>query len=275
MEGWIMPQQRHEIMVLVQNPPEFVSWPRAEKLGFYENVVSWHKYIAELMRSGEVTRAWGAEKIPGRVRANATKTVLIAIYNATFSRFTELISRDPLWDTALYEGPILKSIEGDYDDDLARFRREREYLQKKLGRRLAAEVVTFQGPRPEVRPGGDLEVLVISKNTPGYHDLSDEAKLAETEKVLQMHDYHQPLREAGIITDEWGTYQNCGFGVWSGAVSASGIWLTRVNSYDEFDIVFQTNPVRDSSLVRTVVLVPFEESRRRAEEELQAARNRP
>jgi hypothetical protein len=109
-------------------------------------------------------------------------------------------------------------------------------------------------------------VLVTSSNTPGYLDLSDEEKLAQTEKVLQMHDFHEPFRKNGVIT-EWGTYQNCGFGVWAGPNSAKGVWITRVHSYDEFDQIFQSNPVRNISRVFTVVLVPFEESWRRAKQQ--------
>ena len=269
-----MPQEPYETMLLVQNPPEYITWPQSEKLAFYENVVRWHEYISELMKAGEVTRAWGAEKLPGRVRPNATKTLLIAIYKTTFARFTELITRDPLWDSAWYQGHILKSIEGDYEDDVKRVGRQRASLEKKLGKKLTKLAAKYQGKRPDIKPGGDIDVLVSSTNEPAIGLLSEEERLAQDELVLQMHDYHQPFREAGIIVHDWGTYQNCGFGVTDGANRQRGVYITRVNSYDEFDDFFQAHPRRVVSIVHTVVLVPFEESCRRAEQELKETRER-
>jgi hypothetical protein len=269
-----MAEQRYEIMVLIQNPPEYLSWPRPEKLAFYENVVRWHDYIQKLMKAGDVTRAWGAEKLPGRVRFVGTKILLIAIYKTTFGRFSELLTQDPLWDSAWYEAPILKSIAGDYEDDLKRYQRQRSFLEEKLSRKLPKPVVDYQWETPRIKSGGRMEVLVLSKNSPGYQDLSDEEKLMESEKILQMHNYHRPLRESGVIAEEWGTYQNCGFGVWAGGNVAEGVHITRVNSYDEFDAVFLSDPVRNISRVHTIVLVPFEESRRRAQADLKVARTR-
>jgi hypothetical protein len=269
-----MSAEVHEILALVQNPPEYLSWHKREKSEFYENIVKWHEYINDLMKTGEVTIAWGAEKLPGRVRSNPTKTLLIAIYKTTFERFSELITQDPLWDYGWYEAPILKSIEGDYEQDVERVNRQRAYLEKKLGRKLPEVVAEYQGEIPQIEPGGDIEVLVLSRNTPDYEALSEEAKLEQDEKVLQMHSYRKPLREAGIIAKDWGTYQNCGFGIAEGPTVASGAHIVRVNTYDEFDIVFLSDPIRNISYVRTVVLVPFKESWRRALYDLKAARAR-
>ena len=272
--GERMPEETHEILVFVQNPPDYLSWSKPQKLEYYENVVRWHEYVSRLMAVGEVTKAWGAEKLPGRVRPIATKTLLIAIYHTTLTKFSELIARDPLWDSAWYQAPILKSIETDYETDLARYKRQRTRLEEKLGKKLPKAVLQYTDSIPKVRPGGTIEILVTSGNTPGYLDLSDEERLEEEEKVVQMHDYHRPLREGGVIVDEWGTYQNCGFGVWAGPNSAKGVYIVRVSSYDEFDDVFISDPVRNISRVQTVVLVPFQESWQRAERELLAARER-
>jgi len=88
--------------------------------------------------------------------------------------------------------------------------------------------------------------------------------------VLQMHDYHRLLRETGVITHEWGHLQNCGFGVWAGGTRNSGAYIVRTNNYNEFDNFFQADPIRADVRVHTIVLVPFEESQKRAEREFEA-----
>ena len=269
-----MANEKYDILVFAQNPEGFLSWNNAQKLKFYEATLKWHDYIADLRDKGEVTHAWGAQRLPGRVRPISTKTLLIAIYRATFDRFSELIAKDPLWDLAWYEAPILKPIEDDYEDDLARYNKRKALIEERLGKKIPMSIVTFQGDRPEIKAGGDLEVLTFMRNEPHFGLLSDEQRLEADEHVLQMHDYHRPLREMGIVPESWGTYQNCGFGVWAGGNRAAGVYLWKVNNYDEFDILFQTDPVRPDSRVRTVVLTPFDESRRRSEEQLKDARRR-
>jgi hypothetical protein len=81
-----------------------------------------------------------------------------------------------------------------------------------------------------------------------------------------MHDYYTPFRDD--VMQEWGTYQNCGFGITEGPTSAKGIWIASVESYDQFDQLFQIQPMRNNSRVFTYILVPFEESWKRSKEEL-------
>lgn len=262
-----MADQKYQILNMAHNPPDFPSWPNDQKRDFYKRVVEWHDYISGLMKDGHVLRAWGTQKMPGRVRAHGTKTALVALYEATFDKFSELVIKDPLWNSAIYMSPILKSIEGDYEDDLRRFESQKSYLEMKTASLFGEPVVKFRGTRVNIAPGGTIEVLVGSGNTPGWHDLSDEEQLPIYEKVLQMHDYFTPFREANVVS-EWGTYQNCGFGILEGPTSAKGIWIAKVNSYDEFDELFQVNPMRNNSNVFTYILIPFDESRKRAKEEL-------
>jgi hypothetical protein len=175
-------------------------------------------------------------------------------------------------DNGLHWGPILKSLEGDYESDLERYSRQRTYLEEKLGSKLPKPVLKYPHKMPKLTKGGELEILVQAGNTVGYLDLSDELRLNVFEKVVQMHDYHSRLRQAGKIVSEWGTAHNCGVGMDDKPTSAKGIVIYRVSSYDEFDDIFIADPVRDISVVSTIVLIPFDESRRRAAQQVQTAK---
>ena len=83
----------YETMVIIQNSEDYFSWPRGEKLRFYEKAVEWHDYISGLMNTGEVTKARGTQKLPGKIGPNPTKTMLIAIYKTTYDRFSEASSQ--------------------------------------------------------------------------------------------------------------------------------------------------------------------------------------
>jgi hypothetical protein len=266
-------EQVQNWLVYVSNPDEFVSWPRAEKIRFYQKVVDWHTYIARLRRQGFVERAWGAQKILGeQTLPIAKKTILVAKYKASVDKFSQLITEDPLWNHAVYYAPMLKSIEGDFEDDLARYNRVRERLELKLGRKLPAAQIKFQEQIPDVRPGGELEFLVTMRNGPGFADLTDEEKLAVEERVLQFHDYHAQLRQRRIITDDGACYPIWGFGMRKESAAMSGYWIVNVRTYDEFSALLLMDPLLVVMVHITVPLLPFEESQARAKRELTAAR---
>ena len=65
-----------------------------------------------------------------------TKAMFIAKYHATADEFTDLTMQDPLWNYAVYYAPMLKSMEGGYEDDLARYNRVRVRLEAKLGKKF-------------------------------------------------------------------------------------------------------------------------------------------
>jgi C1A family cysteine protease len=271
--GRPMTDEIHNILVFNQTPDAFLTWSNEQKLAYYERTVKWHEYISDLMKTGEVSKAWGTMKLPGRVRPIATRSVLVAIYTTTLERFSQLITQDPLWDLAWYEAPILKSIEGDYEDDVERHKRVRARIGKKLGKKLPDPVINYEGEIPDVEPG-EIEALVHMRNEPDFGLLSDENRLAQDERVLQMHHFHQQLRNKGIIANEWGTYQNCGFGVWAGGSRAGGVMHYKVKSYTDYDNLFQSDPVRGDSRVRTLVLLPFQTSWEREKQQLEHARRR-
>src|SRR5262245_47222872 len=116
---------RYEIMTMVSNPDNYLSWPAADKVNFLNRVVRWHDYVDRLKQDGHVSDAWGSQTLQGMRYNVATKFLLIALYNVTLDQYSELISQDPLWHYGVYNAPILKSIEGDYEDDFARYSRIR------------------------------------------------------------------------------------------------------------------------------------------------------
>lgn len=266
-------EEKYQIMSMVTNPDTFVSWSAADKLRFYDKAAQWHEYIADLQRDGHVQDAWGTQKIPGMAFNLAAKVTLIAMYHVTLDQYTDLIIRDPLWNFGVYHAPVLKSIEGDYEDDMARNKRIRDRLTK-AGKKLPKPLVKFLDADkiPNVKPGGKLKVLVTLRNAPGYANLPDEQKLVIDERVLQMHQYHQILRDRKIIINEWGCYQNWGFAQADQDVAQAGRHIFQVNTYDEFDALHQLDPEVPLCSVRTMVLVPFEQSKKRAQDAIGLAK---
>jgi hypothetical protein len=268
-------QDYQEWNVYVSNPPDFLSWSSRKKLQFYERGVAWHDYIADLQEQGFVSTAWGTEKILGSgLSPVTTKTMYVARYTASVNDFNRLITEDPLWDFGAYYAPMLKSIEGDYEDDLARYHRVRGRLEAKLGRELPEPQLKFADPIPEIQPGGSLQFLVTMTNGPGYADLTDEERLSIDERVLQFHDYHQQLRERRVIVDDGACFPIWGYNMVKDVRGMCGYTIFEVNSYDEFSDVLLPNPLLLVMSHMTVALVPFEKSRRRAERELKTARGR-
>lgn len=260
-------------LVYITTPENFVSWPRAEKVRFYEKVVDWHDYIETLQDRGHVEGAWGSQKILGEQSTPiTTKTVLVAKLNASPDKFSQILAEDPLWNYGVYYAPMLKSIEGDYEDDLARFNRVRDRLQARLQTALPEPQLKFQEAVPEVKPGGKLDFLVTMRNGPGYIDHSDEARLAIEERVLQFHDYHNQLRQRGIIVDDGACFPIWGYGMRKEAIAMSGYWIVRTSTYDEFSSVLLADPLLVVMTHLTIALIPFEESQRRATRDLKAAR---
>lgn len=112
-------QQRHEfsykqstdrfqIMAMVSNPDDFVSWPHEQQVRFYEKAVKCHKWIADLQRNpdpgrGFVTEAWGTQTIPG-MAVNPSKLLLIALFDATFDQFSKLLTTEDAFDPGRDQG---------------------------------------------------------------------------------------------------------------------------------------------------------------------------
>ena len=177
----------------------------------------------------------------------------------------KLLPKDPLWDYCLYETPLLKSIAKDFEDDLRVYQQNRAYLESKE-KKLAPPVTKYPGEIPPLQPGGDLEFMVTSQNSVGFQDLGDDDKLEVLERVIQMHDYRAQLRQSGIIAEEWGTHQHCG--------DVRAVLRYKVKDYNEFDVALVADPVRWDSVVHVMMLIPFEESRKRAKQELEEAKQR-
>jgi hypothetical protein len=167
---------------------------------------------------------------------------------------------------------MLKSIEDDYEDDLARYRRVRSRLEARLGRKLPKPQVKFQEEVPKIKVGGKLEFLVTGRNGPGYPEMSDEERLAIEERVLQFHDYHSRLREKRILVDEGACCPIWGFGMMNVGAPMSGYVVMKVNSYDEFQSILLADPLFVVMFHMMVALVPFDNSRKRAERELHNAK---
>jgi hypothetical protein len=268
-----MASSQTQFLVYVGTPENFTSWPRPEKVRFYAKAVEWHKYIAKLKKEGHVERAWGVQKILGEApNPVGTKAMFIAKYNATADEFSDLITRDPLWNYAVYYAPMLKSMEGDYEDDLARYNRVRVRLETKLEKKLPKAVVNFEEEIPNIKPGGKLQFLVTMRNGPGYVDLSDEQRLSIEERVLQFHDYHGKLRERKIIVDDGACFPIWGFNMKKEGAAMAGFWVLNVNTHDEFSSLILMDPLTVVMLHMTVELIPFEESANRATRELKSAR---
>ena len=111
-------------------------------------------------------------------------------------------------------------------------------------------------------------------NEPEFGLFFDEERIEQNKRVLQMHGYHKPLRDAGIIANDWGIYPNCGFGLSVAGNRQQGVMLYRVKSYDDFDKLFQSDSLPGDSGVQTIVLIPFEESMKRSLQDLKNAKNR-
>jgi hypothetical protein len=269
----ISSEQTQQWLVYIANPDSFVSWASVDKLRFYDRVAAWHDYIDRLTKQGYIEKAWGAQRIIGTQMAPInTKTMLVAKYKASVDKFSELITEDPLWNFASYYAMMLKSIEGDYEDDLGRYKRVRARLEAKLNRKFPEPVIAFQEEVPEIKPDGDLEFLVTMHNGPSYIDRSDEEKLLIEERVLQFHDYHQQLRRRRIIVDDGACYPIWGFGMIRQAAAMSGYWMLKVNSYDEFSSLILADPLLVVMVHMTIALLPFAESRLRAQQDVKAAR---
>jgi hypothetical protein len=265
--------QRYDIMSMVSNPDDFLAWPETNKMKWYQKVIEWHDYIARLQRNGLVGDAWGTQSISGMTYKVATKTSLIAMYHTTFDQYSELITEDPLYNYGVYHAPILKSIEGDYEDDLARYHRIRARLLAR-GKVLPEPAIEFLDANaiPNINPGGKVQVLFGLSGTPFYPNLPEERKLELDELVLQMHQYHRILRDRGIIIREWGCYQYLGHTQEFPPAPQAGRSIVQVNSYREFDQLFLLDPLVLSAVTRTIVLVPFEASRERAKVVLENAK---
>jgi hypothetical protein len=265
--------ETHRWNVYVGNPADFVSWPLADKVRFYEKAVEWHDYIAALKERGHVERAWGVQKVVGSAQSPVrTKTMMVAQFSATADEFSQLITEDPLWNYGVYYAPMLKSIEGDYEDDLERYHRVRARVQAKLGTTMPEAQLKFRDEIPAIKPGGKLEFLVTMTNDASYGGLSDEARLAIDERVLQFHDYHRQLREQKIIVDDGSCYPVWGFNMEKFLRPMDGYMIVRVNSYDEFSSVLLPNPLLVVVAHMTVALIPFDESRKRSRQELTSAK---
>ena len=267
-----MASSQTQFLVYVGTPENFTLWPRPEKLRFYKKAVEWHKYIAQLKKEGHVERAWGVQKILGEApNPVGTKAMFIAKYNATADEFSDLITKDPLWNYAVYYAPMLKSMEGDYEDHLARYNRARARLEAKLGKQLPKSVIAFEEEIPKIKPGGKLQFLVTMRNGPGYADLSDEQRLSIEERVLQFHDYHGKLRDRQIIVDDGACFPIWGFSMRKESSALAGFWVLNVNTHDEFFSLILMDPLTVVMVHMSVELVPFEESANRAAREFKAA----
>lgn len=265
-------QETQRFLVYVGTPDSFVSWPREEKISFYERVVAWHDYISRLQGQKHIEQAWGSQRIIGEAsKPISNKSLMVAKYIATPDEFSQLITEDPLWNYGVYYAPMLKSMEGDYEDDLARYNRVRARLETRLNKKLPAPQIKFPETVPDFKPGGNLEFLVTMRNGPGYADLSDEDRLNIEERVLQFHDYHTQLRDRRIIVDDGACMPIWGFGLNKENVGMSGYWILRVNTYDEFSSLLLMDPLLPVMLHITVPLIPFKESRKRAGKELKTA----
>src|SRR5437016_811207 len=111
--------ERFPIMAMLANPDDFVSWPHAQKIEFYERAVAWHDYIDSHMND-RVSQAWGTQTFPG-MAVNPGKILLIALYQASFDEFSQWILEDPLWNLAIYQAPalmpVVETAKNDFEDD--------------------------------------------------------------------------------------------------------------------------------------------------------------
>jgi hypothetical protein len=271
----MMAQQAYEMLVVISTPTDFLALPDKQKLRFYDQAVSWHDYISDLKERGVVTDAWGAEKLLSTTTGlSPTKSVLSAIYSVeSLKVFSEALSQDPLFQFGQYLTIPLTSIEEDYETDLARYRQSEAYVRSR-GKQTPDAVVRYPHETPWIkardpRAGAGLEIMVLIGSTFGDWR-SDEQNLEFEETILQMHDYHGRLRDAGIIRREWGSHQFVGAGAFATARPVAAI-IFDLDSHDEFDQVFSADPLWPNFVFLTLALVPFDESRRRATQELHDA----
>jgi hypothetical protein len=288
-----------EVLVMLSNPDDFLGWPRAQKLERYERVLHWHDYIRELHGKGQVRCAWGSHQLLSRANFVNSLGLLIAVYKVeSWKQFDELFLRDPLRDYSRYVTTPLTQLLEDRQGDLERYERTKELLTTgsdpmrgmvhSVYRSLFTQQPEYVGKAREYfapknpstnldereKAGDPLQIMVMGVNPPEAIGLWDDTrKLFHYEKVNWWHDYMSNLVQEGKVSHVWGAHNFFDITGLSGLTKGAGVAIFRAKTLDEFDSLYQNDPIREATLFWTVLLQPLADQRRMDEERLKQARH--
>ena len=100
-----------EVLILGQNPPEYMSWDDARKLIHYEKVIWWHDHIAQMLHEGRVSHVWGTHDFCDLGLLSYRSASAVTVYRAKdLDEFDDTYRLDPLRDHGRFWSMILKPI---------------------------------------------------------------------------------------------------------------------------------------------------------------------
>jgi len=284
-----------EVMVMISNPDDFISWNAQRKVERYKRVIDWHDYITRLHETGKVRQVWGSHQLLSRAKFVTSLGLLVAVYQVeSWREFDELLLNDPLRDISQYVTTPLTPLFEDREADLQRYEQHKQKLlggKDDMGRLIYSAYRSLYNQPPDYfgkydyiqpqnlptdinvveQPGDPLQILIMGVNPDEYITLWDDThKLIHHEKVTWWHDYTAMLIHQDKISHAWGTHDFCYLSGMS-AVSASAVVVYKPRNYDEFDTLYRLDPIRDTTQFWSILLQPIADQRRMDEERLKRA----
>jgi hypothetical protein len=275
-----------EVLVIISSTEDFAGWSRSQKLERYRRVVEWHDYAENLQKEGKITHLWGSHQLLSRHRFVNSMGVLLAVYNVTsWSEFDELLLLDPLRDISRYLTSPLTRLLKDREEDVERFERHKAQIEASDAnqqllhdayRSLYTRAPDYVGraeqyhqplnlptePGKLIDPAEPLEIFVLGTNPGEAMFAWDDSRQAfHYEKVTWWHDYTSMLIDQKKISHVWGAHAFFDMTQLSGEAKGAGIVIYTVNSFSEFDHLFQLDPIRESTVFWTILLQPIAEQR--------------
>jgi len=292
-------EDKLDVMVLIHDPEDFISWPEEKKLHRYERVMEWHDYVENLHSDGKMPWVWGSHQIVNAIWPTTVQNVHVGIYQVrSLAEFDELFEEDPLRDISKYLVVPLSTFFEDVDIDRERtdrmkldfangkteedlrafdayrgraFKGAPDYVGK-VQRRLASNPpVDIQR---ESEPDEPFRVLVYGTNPDeliGVWD--DDKRLIHYEKVDWWADYTSLMLEEGKATHCWGRHDFCA-SERLGTTSAGAITIFEVEGLGEFGELYKLDPLRECSLFQTVALRPIADQRKADQRRVERSRQR-
>jgi hypothetical protein len=273
-----------DVMVLIANPPDFISWPIDRQIDRYARVREWHDFVAE-HNPHRIPWVWGTHQVISHTGLSDLHSMHIAVYRSeSLFEFDRLIAEDPLRHCSRYTTFYLAPLKEDHERDVRRFERQKREL---LGDRTFADspvvheirqqwtsAPDYVGKYPYQDPPNEtvdvrseslnddskIRVLIAESNSDWMMNMRDADQLQIYEKVLWWGDYASMLISQGKLSHGWTLHNFCsadGFeGQREGAVA-----ILSVDNIDQFDELYATNPVRRSGKFWSVMLQPIQRQR--------------
>ncbi len=113
-----IPERPLQLLIVGQNPPEYMAWDDHRKLIHYEKVIWWHHHILQMLEEDKVSHVWGTHDFCDIGELSYRSAAGATVYRARdLSEFDEIYRLDPLRDNGRFWSIALKPIEEQLESD--------------------------------------------------------------------------------------------------------------------------------------------------------------